>query len=429
MLLAIDDTDSPRGMCTTYLMVRLIHEIGLDLIGLPRLVRLNPNIRYKTRGNAALCAEFGEGNGSKTQVGTWMGNPIYSWPGGHLDGDPEEVADIAASIVGGMYERDENTNPGIVVSEKAFPEKLYHDTLQREMQKEEALAAIRDHGAAYREFGNGRGIIGASAALAWRKRRRTFELIVYDRTGPALSRTQRMKIANWTETFQGVFNSTDGDRNTPLIFPSPRTPVFAGIRSVNFQSLLEMNSSAAFNETMACSSSLIFETNQGTDDHIVENPDRLTDMISCSITCVVSSTPVSRTGGHWFCTVDWKGNNVEVAAFEPSKRLRHAFSSLEPGDLIRIFGSYNSGVLNLEKMEVVSASRSFSRSSGRCRRCDSQMRNVGKGTRKCVSCGNTCDFNSFIEDQRELARGWFQAPPSSQRHLYRPVGLDLAESA
>ncbi|HUW86389.1 MAG TPA: tRNA(Ile2) 2-agmatinylcytidine synthetase, partial [Methanoregula sp.] len=57
MLIGIDDTDSPEGMCTTYLGAvlarRLIRE-GMR-IREARLVRLNPNVTWKTRGNAAIA--------------------------------------------------------------------------------------------------------------------------------------------------------------------------------------------------------------------------------------------------------------------------------------------------------------------------------------------------------------------------------------
>ena len=51
--LGMDDTDSKAGMCTTYLAAVLAERLGpFGLHGYPKLVRLNPNIKYKTRGNA-----------------------------------------------------------------------------------------------------------------------------------------------------------------------------------------------------------------------------------------------------------------------------------------------------------------------------------------------------------------------------------------
>ncbi|TLZ73059.1 MAG: hypothetical protein E6K14_06040 [Methanobacteriota archaeon] len=45
--IGVDDTDSLQGMCTTFLATELVTELtkDRDLIGYPRLVRLNPNVR------------------------------------------------------------------------------------------------------------------------------------------------------------------------------------------------------------------------------------------------------------------------------------------------------------------------------------------------------------------------------------------------
>ena len=53
--IGIDDTDSVKGGCTTWLATEIIAELPeFDLIGPPRLVRLNPNVPWKTRGNGAV---------------------------------------------------------------------------------------------------------------------------------------------------------------------------------------------------------------------------------------------------------------------------------------------------------------------------------------------------------------------------------------
>ncbi|MCD6383503.1 MAG: DNA-binding protein, partial [Thermoplasmata archaeon] len=55
IFVAIDDTDSPNGGCTTYLTFDLLSRITerYALLGYPRLVRLNPTVPWKTRGNGA----------------------------------------------------------------------------------------------------------------------------------------------------------------------------------------------------------------------------------------------------------------------------------------------------------------------------------------------------------------------------------------
>ena len=55
--IGIDDTDSLDGMCTTYLahkLVKLLSKI-CEFVDFPNLIRLNPNIPLKTRGNGAIC--------------------------------------------------------------------------------------------------------------------------------------------------------------------------------------------------------------------------------------------------------------------------------------------------------------------------------------------------------------------------------------
>ncbi|HPT37444.1 MAG TPA: tRNA(Ile2) 2-agmatinylcytidine synthetase, partial [Methanothrix sp.] len=60
MFIGIDDTDSERGLCTTYLAAVLMERLRPlgELNGLPKLIRLNPCARFKTRGNAALAFEL-----------------------------------------------------------------------------------------------------------------------------------------------------------------------------------------------------------------------------------------------------------------------------------------------------------------------------------------------------------------------------------
>ncbi|MGA9388178.1 MAG: tRNA(Ile2) 2-agmatinylcytidine synthetase, partial [Candidatus Bathyarchaeia archaeon] len=58
MHVGLDDTDSVRRGCTTYvaaLLVEKLEGLGASLFDYPNLIRLNPNVPWKTRGNGALC--------------------------------------------------------------------------------------------------------------------------------------------------------------------------------------------------------------------------------------------------------------------------------------------------------------------------------------------------------------------------------------
>src|SRR6266567_1271700 len=89
----VDDTDSLRGMCTTFLATEIVRTatVEIDLIGYPRLVRLNPNIPWKTRGNGAIALRFGHGVGEPQQVGEVEGRPIRSFPKAQGTEEPEKL--------------------------------------------------------------------------------------------------------------------------------------------------------------------------------------------------------------------------------------------------------------------------------------------------------------------------------------------------
>ena len=57
----IDDIDSNQGMCTTYIASLIVDELNrnnIKFLDYPKLIRLNPNIPWKTRGNAAIGLEL-----------------------------------------------------------------------------------------------------------------------------------------------------------------------------------------------------------------------------------------------------------------------------------------------------------------------------------------------------------------------------------
>ena len=56
--IGLDDTDSRLGRCTTHLAFKLVSYLNnknVKFLDYPLLIRLNPNIPWKTRGNGAVC--------------------------------------------------------------------------------------------------------------------------------------------------------------------------------------------------------------------------------------------------------------------------------------------------------------------------------------------------------------------------------------
>jgi len=90
MFIGIDDTDSEKGMCTTYIAA-LLHE-KLGTTGYPRLIRLNPNIPYKTRGNGAIAL--------------------------NAKGNPKKIKEsVLETVKKYAYLQNKKTNPGVVFME------------------------------------------------------------------------------------------------------------------------------------------------------------------------------------------------------------------------------------------------------------------------------------------------------------------------
>ena len=143
MLIGIDDTDSPQGMCTTYLGAVLVRRLIREhmRVSEARLVRLNPNVTFKTRGNAAVMLD--------------------------VEGDPDRAFAIACALVEELADFScENTNPGVVVTERRPDPAFYRKAVTDFCTIEEAVAILEEAGARYRGWKIRRGLIGATAAVA-----------------------------------------------------------------------------------------------------------------------------------------------------------------------------------------------------------------------------------------------------------------------
>ena len=123
--IGMDDTDSVEGGCTTWLATEVIKELSdFDLIGCPRLVRLNPNVPWKTRGNGAVSFTFGKGKGNKKKIGEIDGSNIFSFEHGvSIDYNGREILERIKAVV--LKHSHPDSEPGIVVSDVFLPEGLY----------------------------------------------------------------------------------------------------------------------------------------------------------------------------------------------------------------------------------------------------------------------------------------------------------------
>lgn len=429
MYIGIDDTDSRERGCSTYVMTEIIRRSGLDLIGYPRLVRLNPSVPWKTRGNGALCARLGRGKREKKACGQFDGQTVYAFESSEETLTREELIEISARTIYDLAELlDDGTNPGIVVGDTPTSPDIYWNSVRGIESIENVTESLKKSGHSYLGIKEGRGIIGAAAALSWRPLMRTYEALIYRYPHPEpISFQTKMNAAMMALNVKGSFNDIDMHNRYPAIFPRERTPVVMGIRSTDDCDLLASSLEIADKNGISYDRAMVFETNQGTDEHIESNPSTLEETHSYSIPCTVRGYPYSIRGSHYFVEVDYAGKSLKAAAFEPTKEFRKIVRALLPGDRITIFGSFSQGVLNIEKMEAVTLSLAYLRENPICDKCHSRTDNRGRNDYRCRKCGSVYTTPHYRTVERTIAPGRYDVPVIARRHISRPFDIGGAK--
>lgn len=426
-MLAFDDTDSPDGMCTTYLATILLEELSdLDLLGWPRLVRLNPNVPWKTRGNAAVCLPLGQGEGRGTLCG-WLERGALRWHKSGTPVDPEELLDRAAAIIG-KHARFEcqTTNPGVVVSSTRPSPSLYWRAVREVVSLEDVESELAARGAHWRKFKSGRGVIGASAAMAWRPRDRTWEVITY--RSPDMVGTPRNidpdSVIQMDKGTRYTFNNYDPENGHIAVAPGSPCPVLFGIRGDSPQELLSAKDMIRGEQPAKW---LVYLSNQGTEDHLVRR--RVRDLRpgdSAKLSGRVSAPPTTIPGGHVIVRVE-DGGEIDAAFYEQSGGMRDAARGLLPGDEIVAYGSVRSSPrsLNVEKLQVTRIQPHVRKTANpECRTCGKRMGSMGTGQGfRCKVCGARASQDAAVLEPvtRSVSVGWYEPPVSSRRHLHKPL--------
>ncbi len=428
MFIAVDDTDSREGMCTTYVLSEIIKRSGLDLIGLPGLVRLNPAIKHKTRGNGALIANLGHGEGEATKAGFFGNEDVLNYPKGESVSNGKDLMKLAGEVVSEMAELDEpETNPGIVVSERKFDQAFYWRAVREEIDIGEAENFITEQGGSFLKVKNGRGIIGSAAALSWPGNNVTFEILNYKYpNGTTLDPEKKILAAKMAENIQGTFNNLDIRNGYSAIFPKERTPVVFGVRGTNHNSLIRGVEDIIYAHSLDIERSILYVTNQATDDHIINDPVNIRPGSSYSLEGRITCNAYNIEGGHYFSFLKSGNMEIKIAAFEPTKEFRNTFSKLMTGDKVRVYGTLRDNCLNVEKMEIIDLVKIFVRLPPKCTKCGGNMRSKGHNDYRCPDCGHRTSTPSFVVEKRDIRTGFYDVPVIARRHLSRPFDLEMS---
>jgi len=438
MLLGVDDTDSLEGGCTTHVAVqlalRLREELGVVPLGPPRLVRLNPTNPWKTRGNAALALHLGSPGGRPIKVGEWGGEAIEAFPEGSEVPPDEATLDTAWRVVQDLaWREDGRTNPGLVLSDGPAPGHLYDIALRTLVDLEVLRSRLEARGTPHRTEGTGRGLVGASAALAWPMERPTWELLAYrprDRWGTKRE-VDPASVAAMDRHHPTTFDSIDPVTGALKMVPSSPCPVLFGVRGTD-PGVLPIAMREVVSEPWE--GWMLFVTNQATDDHLVRKA--LADVgahESVAVEGVVLSAPRTIPGGHVLLDIGDGPARLAVAAYEPTKGFRGVVRGLAPGDRLLACGSVRDEprTLNLEKVRVLGLGSAVVREkvgNPRCPGCGKAMKSIGRGAGyRCLRCGTraTEEEAEFEERPRAVEPGWYEVPMVARRHLSRPLSLGV----
>ena len=340
VLVGIDDTDSSRGFCTTYLAYRITSDLQdeLRVLPYPRLVRLNPNVPFKTRGNAAVCLSI-------------------------ETADPDEAYRLICSKVSELSDVRGGANSGVVFVEDpdllpAF-EKLYLDAVCGIVNVRRVVKLLRENNVRTMTLGNGMGLVGAAASLGFDERfDHTYELISYrreERWGTRRTVDPRSVEEMDRATFPLTFNNYDYQKRKVLIAPHGPDPVLTGIRGDSPSTVLRALRMVRLGEEPE--GYMVYLSNQHTDAHLARELDWKV-FSSGRVSGTIRSLSVG-AGGHLYLALHTDGGERNCAVYEPTGDLRRAAKMLSPGDEVKMFGgvrratSLHPKVLNVERFDVL----------------------------------------------------------------------------
>ncbi|MEJ2241349.1 MAG: tRNA(Ile)(2)-agmatinylcytidine synthase [Candidatus Bathyarchaeota archaeon] len=414
--IGFDDTDSPKGGCTTYIAALLVEKFrtyGVTFLDYPNLIRLNPNVQWKTRGNGALCLRIDCPKNKLQKIKEIVNNTIN---------DNSEL-----NYVG--------TDPGIVFLFGKIPKKIIEFAKKAKksiISIDKALTLAENVKAETFSFKKGRGIIGGLAAIGESLQKdHTFEIIAY-RTPENRNQSrkvQSLSVKNMNEQSPNTFNNIDTETGRILITPRGPDPILCGIRGETPEAVKKAYEMLTIEEPVE--RWMIFRTNQGTDAHLqrVIKVREIKQYDSVIVQGLVSRKPRIIQGGHVIFSIKDKTGEIDCAAYNPTVSLCKVARKLIIGDFLKVYGGVRPPSLNfpltinLEKINILNLESKISFINPICPECGKRLKSMG--TNQGFKC-NKCGFRSSnltklpTKTVRGLDCKLYITSPRSQRHLTKP---------
>jgi tRNA(Ile2)-agmatinylcytidine synthase len=417
--IGLDDTDSTRKGCTTYVTALLVEELerlNVKFLDYPNLIRLNPNVPWKTRGNGALCLRIKHA----TELGDKIKETALSLV--------EKHSDLAFK----------GTDPGIVFLQyEKIPEKIRtfaKNAIRGIVTLKEATMLIRKFGGEALGFKACRGIIGALAAAGEPLEDDfTYELIAY-RAPANFGSKRKVDAASIFEmdelTQPYTFNNVDTEKGRVIITPRGPDPILFGIRGETPE--VVKKAFGLVKPLEPVDKWLVFRTNQGTDAHLkqVTALKHITPYGSVIAKGVVSRNPRMVPLRHVIFSINDGTGEVDCAAYEPTGALRKVARKLMVGDEVEVYGAVRKPsvdkalTINLEKIKVWSLASKIVLENPICKECGKRLESMGKDQGfRCKKCSRRfADARKMrVAVERELKLGLYVTSTRSQRHLTKPL--------
>jgi tRNA(Ile2)-agmatinylcytidine synthase len=321
---------------------------------------------------------------------------------------------------------DKKTNPGYVILEEQPSFNIYQKSVREIVTLEDTEKLLKKLGAVYKGYKNKRGLIGAIASIAWSpKTDRTYEIITYrlkKRWGTE-RQIDSTSVKNMDEKYKSTFDNFDYENNHNRLTPSSPCPVLYGIRGDDEKDLINAKSLINSEEI---DSWLIFETNQGTDDHLQRKTiEDIKPYQSVITEGAISKAPQTIEGGHVIFTIQDSTGEIDCAAYEPTKQFRNIIRKLSINDIVEIYGGVREKPLtiNLEKINIKHLEKQVEKIENPvCPKCGKHMKSKGAGQGyKCVKCGTKSEKPLSKEKKRDIKNGFYEVPICARRHLSKPL--------
>ncbi len=438
MWIGIDDTDSPQGGCTTYVAFELITALqrqGYWVCGFPRLVRLNPNIPWKTRGNGAVAFQVSTKGKNQVILGKKNSEKIIGCKNTDCHEEMNaiqrnEIISIIEKVIDSCAElKGKNTNPGFVIINQQLDESWYQKAVKGIVELDEITHFLLHNDIFFKKYDLGRGLIGATAAISWNPSLdRTFELISYRKKKfwGSKRRIDEQSVIAVDNKNSTIFDCYDYRNNKVCIAPHSPCPVLFGIRGTDELCLPRCYKDLKAEENQGW---LLFESNQATDDQFITSSIAyLQPYQSVIMQGTVEKNPSDFPGGHVVFTLkDAEKHAIDCIAYEPTKQFRGIIRKLRVNDEIIVFGGVRNHPLtvNIEKIKIVKLSKRIEKINNPiCPECGKHMKSKGKDKGyRCKRCKTESMYPITRERKRVLQPGWYEVPVVARRHLTKPVSL------